>query len=400
MEMVSAPVPNQERSVMSLESVIKPSARPADAAAVYFISSRPGHIVVLVVLALLLVSCGGAEESEPGAGAAAETSPGGETPAEEAAGGGIEARLLRVQSTSPPDDPWQEALEIFKEEVEDRSGGQITVDVFCCGELASNTVEEIEAIAQGDLDGAFIAGQAVTVYDPAPGIFNLPFLAADAEAYHRLLDAPEGQAIWEETLPALGLHPIVGAISNQGFRQLTNDVRPVRTPADVAGLRIRIPDNPMWHDVITTLGGDFVSMPFGDVPGALQQGVVDGQENPLNLIDAAGLQEFQDYLTVWNYTANPIVFALTGSLWESLEPEAQEIIEESAIAASMWHREAYQEIDERLITELEAGFESVDVLTTEEQEAFREAVEPVYTEWSEVYGPERVAEFQQIAAGD
>jgi TRAP-type transport system periplasmic protein len=359
-------------------------------------STRSRLAALVFVSALLLTACGNATDS--GAENTADgASPGGGEPQDGASAPDIEERLIRVQSTSPVGDPWQDALEVFKEEVEERSGGRITVDTYCCGELASNTVEEIQAIAEGDLDGAFIAGQALTVYDDRPGIFNLPFLASDPDSFNRILDGP-GKAVWEDTLPGMGLHPIVDATSNQGFRQLTNNVRPVRSPEDLNGLRIRIPDNPMWHDVMTTLGADFVSMPFGDVPGALQQGVVDGQENPLNLIDAAGLDDFQDYLTVWNYAANPIVFALTLDLWESMEPEAQQIIEESAVAAAMWHRETYPEIDERLVTEFEGSFESLDVLTAEEQEAFRDAVTPVYDEWAEVYGPELVDEFERVAA--
>ncbi|MDQ3397734.1 MAG: TRAP transporter substrate-binding protein DctP, partial [Deinococcota bacterium] len=155
--------------------------------------------------------------------------------------------------------------------------------------------------------------------------------------------------------------------------------RPIRSPEDMRGLKFRVAGTRLFLEIFAQLGTSAITMNFGEVFTSLQQGVIDGQENPLNIIESARLFEVQSHVTLWNYVFDPIFLTFNGQVWASLTPEEQEIITEAGLEAMDYQREVIFEDMERLPEKLaEQGME-VYRPTPEELEVFRSAVEPVYS---------------------
>jgi TRAP-type transport system periplasmic protein len=166
---------------------------------------------------------------------------------------------------------------------------------------------------------------------------------------------------------------------DNGIRHVTNNKRPIKTPADIKGLKIRTPPDSMTMDIMQALGADAQQIKFSELYVALQQGVVDGQENPLTNIASAKLYEVQKYLSLTGhkYEANP--FVMSKRSWERLSPADQKVFTEAAAEATQMQRKLSKEADEKLTTELKAKGVQVD---TVDRKAFVEATKSVYTKWA------------------
>jgi len=166
---------------------------------------------------------------------------------------------------------------------------------------------------------------------------------------------------------------------DNGIRHVTNGKRAVKAPADLKGLKIRTPPDTMTVDIMQTLGADTQQIKFAELYVALQQGVVDGQENPLTNIASAKLYEVQKYLTLTGhkYEANP--FVMSKRSWDKLSPADQKIFTEAAAEATQTQRKLSKEADEKLVADLKAKGVQID---TVDRKAFVEATKPVYAKWA------------------
>ncbi len=301
---------------------------------------------------------------------------------------------MRMESVLSATDLWTKLTERFAERIKERTGGAVEIRVFANGELSRDTVTQFENIQAGTLDGAIVNSQPLSGFDERLNVFSLPFLARTADEYHALLDGP-GKELWTSSLEKLGVVGIPEATSMGGFRQLTNSVRPIRTPEDLTGLTIRMPGSTLYRDIWATMKVNTSSMPFGELIGALETGVVSGQENPLNVIESAKLNMFQKYLTVWNYTNSSMVFAFNEDSWAKLSPEQQAIFREEAVAAAAWHREAMTAVDTEVLARFkkDKAFEDIVELDETQTAAFMKATAPVYDIWRKRLGAELVDAF-------
>ncbi|MEQ9815445.1 MAG: TRAP transporter substrate-binding protein [Azospirillaceae bacterium] len=301
---------------------------------------------------------------------------------------------LRMESPVGMSFLWSQIYVRFADTVAERTNGDVEIQIFANSELSRDTVTQFENIQAGTVDGAVVNSQPLSVFDDRLNVFSLPFQAANAEQYYAILDGP-GQELWASAFENLGVVGIPEASSMGGFRQLTNSVRPVRTVDDIEGLTIRMPGSPLYQDVWDALNVNTTSMPFGELIGALETGVVDGQENPTNIIEAGRLYEYQDYLTIWNYSNSALTFAFNQDSWNQLSAEQQQIFREEAVNAANWHREEIIRVDEELLERYQAEglFEEVTFLTDAEIAAFKEAIQPVYDVWTERLGAEVIEPF-------
>lgn len=299
--------------------------------------------------------------------------------------GGIEERNLRFAMSVGVDSPWTQAAQRFADNVGEASGGKIAITVYPDGQLSNgNQVAEFELLQNGTVDFTFHSSIILSILDDRFSLFSMPWIAPSEEALFELIDGP-GLQVWD-ALSEKGVKPL-GGYSTSGFRQLTNNTRPVTAPDDLDGLSLRIPGLKLYQAVFKEFGVSPVPTSFGELYGALQQGVVEGQENPVSLIYVSRFHEVQKYMTIWNYSADAIGILTNVALWDKLSEQERKIFTDAAAEAAAWHREAQTSANTEMQGKLGDSLEIV-TLTPEQIAAFREVVAPVYETWRPLIGAE------------
>lgn len=279
----------------------------------------------------------------------------------------------------------------FAELVEEASDGKVTISVFPNDQLASgNATKGIEMIAGGGVDLAAYATCVLAVVDPQLSIATIPWVFEDYQDARTIIDE-SGCKYYEQRLAAKGM-TYLGSFHN-GFRQISNSKREVRTPEDVKGLKIRVPGGQVYMDFFRTLGADPVAMSWSEVFTALQQGTIDGQENGISITDSSKMDEVQDYLTLWNYTYENDLFIANTKVWESLEPKTQELLREKAKEACDWGRDELEASEASIVEAFREGGMTVTEPTAEEMEVFYEAMKETKQKLIQQYGEEACAAF-------
>src|SRR5690606_29302094 len=177
------------------------------------------------------------------------------------------------------------------------------------------------------------------------------------------------------------------AWGENGFREVTNNVRPIKSPEDMKGLKMRVA-GPMYIDVMNALGANPQQMQWTETFTALQQGVVDGQENPIGaVIIPQRVYEVQKYLTTWKYSYDPVFLGVSKQLWDSWHPESQEKMQAAASEALAYQKQITRDDTEKGIAYLQEQGMEVHEPSSEELQAFREATQPAFDTWSEKVGP-------------
>ncbi|OSP53794.1 DctP family TRAP transporter solute-binding subunit [Pseudoruegeria sp. SK021] len=262
----------------------------------------------------------------------------------------------------------------FAELVEEKTDGTLKITVFGNGELG-NSPSMLEGARLGTIDIITTGNPYFTGAMPQLNLLDLPFLfQSDAHAFD-VLDGEVGQTLMVSMNDA-GLQGL--AFWELGFRNLSNNVRPINGPDDMKGLKIRTTPNPAHVLAFETMGANPTPMPFAEVYSALQTGTIDGQENPTNHIHANKLHEVQQYLslTAHAYTTSPLV--MNAGRWGRLSADHQAALSEAAIEAAAYQREINDE-EER--TSLQAMKDyGVEVIETPDSAAFRAAVTDVTRE--------------------
>ncbi|MBA2694687.1 MAG: DctP family TRAP transporter solute-binding subunit [Actinobacteria bacterium] len=283
---------------------------------------------------------------------------------------------------------WYEGAELFAETVEEESDGRITVNIFTNEQLSGgDPAAGIEQLMSGEKELSFNSTIIYAGIDPRFGAVNAPFLYSDLDQARGTVEAT-GVDAYTEISAEQGVHVL--GMGESGFRQLTNNVRPVRTPADVEDIKFRIPGIGLFTDIYQELGANPTTMNFAEVFTSLQQGTIDGQENPIDIIYSAGLDEVQEHLTVWNYVYDPLILGINKDLYDSLSEEDQAIVDGAAEAAIELQIGNNRENEAGQLDELRETMEVIE-LTPEESEAFREAMNPVYEQYESVWGEDLIA---------
>ncbi|AER65777.1 TRAP dicarboxylate transporter, DctP subunit [Thermovirga lienii DSM 17291] len=268
----------------------------------------------------------------------------------------------------------------FKEVVEAKSNGEITVTIYPNAKLGDERAL-LEGMKMGVVDAGIITSGPIINFIPEFGVFDLPFLFRNPEHAYAVLDGPIGTKMLKkmETQGWKGL-----AYGERGFRNLTNSKRPVVTPDDVKGLKIRLMQNPIYVDAFKALGANAVPMAWTEALTALQQKTIDGQENPLNVIVAFKLYESQKYLSLTRHAYAPNVIMMSMKTWKKLTPEQQAIIQEAATEASKANRQYDNDKAAEWLAFLKE--QGMEVVEKPDLEAFRKAVEPVYEKYGASFG--------------
>ena len=279
----------------------------------------------------------------------------------------------------------------FADLVAERSNGNIVIDVFSNDTLAGgNSTKGVEYIAVGGSDLGAYATCVLANLEPKMSVATLPWSFTSYQQAREVIDSTGG-AYYSELLAAKGI-TYLGSFHN-GFRQLTNSKHAVTTPEDMKGLKIRVPGSAVYMSVFKALGASPTAMSWSEVFTAIQQGTIDGQENGCSVTKSAKMDEIQQYMTIWNYSYENDLFVANTKVWENLEDNTKELLQQCATESCEWGRDRLESEEDELIKGFQDEGMQVDILTEEQLQAFKEAVADVTAELKQSYGEEACAAF-------
>ncbi len=298
--------------------------------------------------------------------------------------------------------PWGNAGERWAELVKEKTGGKINIKMYPGTSLVGgDQTKEFTAIRQGAIDLSIGSTINWSPQIKELNLFSMPFLMPDYKAIDALTQGEVGKELFK-ILSSKDVVPI--AWGENGFRELSNSKRPIKTPDDLKGLKIRVVGSPLFLDTFTALGANPTQMSWADAVPALSAGAVDGQENPLTIYTVAKLHSAanQKNLTLWGYVADPLIFVVSKTVWESWKPEDQKIVREAAIQAGKENiaeaRKGLIPPDDTTIKEVQGLGVNVVRLTDAEKAVFKKATKDVYDKWAKQIGPDLVKKAEQSIA--
>ncbi len=265
-----------------------------------------------------------------------------------------------------------ESMVFFQQQLQQRSGGRIRVELYCGGVLGTER-DVMDLVATGALQGT--RGAFFADANPKYKIMTMPFLVEDWEQAIRLARSPFMGDINRQASDR-GWHVPATGIS-QGFRAHTNSVRPIRRPADLRGLRMRVPAQDVLIRTAIAFGANPVEIPAVEIYQALQTGVVDGQDNPPSNIWDYKIYEVSEYLSVTNYATGPDPLLVNLTWYQSLPEDLQAIFDQVARETMALSDQLYRDQEQEYLSRL-ADKLQVNYVTGEALQEFREAVRPVY----------------------
>jgi tripartite ATP-independent transporter DctP family solute receptor len=272
----------------------------------------------------------------------------------------------------------------FGEVLEELSGGEMTAIQHPAAALGGER-EMIEAVQIGALDMVITSTGPLPNFVPETQVLDLPFLFRDYDHARGVLDGELGQELLAKVEEA-GFKPL--AWTENGFRHITNSQRPIKTPEDLAGLKIRTMENPIHLKAFEALGAAPTPMSFAELFTALQQGVVDAQENPIVVISVSNFSEVQDHLTLSGHLYSPAIILMSQSFWDGLSEEQQGWVMQAAEASVGVTRDRVSELEETGVDKLRE--EGMEVVTEIDRGAFEAAVQPAYEQYTSQFGDELI----------
>lgn len=284
---------------------------------------------------------------------------------------------LKLAHFAAENHPGHLAAVQFAEKVSERTDGAVEVEIYPANQLGSPP-EQLEQTVLGAVDMNLPTQGGLDKYEKAFGTVMTPFAFSSYEQAHEVLDGP----FHDWAAPKLEEQGLVLLSTwEYGFRNITNGVRPIVTPADVEGLKLRTPPELQIVAALEGLGASTTQIAFPELPNALNQGVVDGQENPIGVIYHFKLNEFQDHLALTRHVYNSMTHVINKEVWDSLTEEQQTVLREESKAAATMMREAVIAQEEEEIAALE--------------EAGMKVTRPDLAPFAELMGParDRVAEY-------
>lgn len=300
-----------------------------------------------------------------------------------------------------PPTPWGMAGKIWSDLVKERTAGRINIKLFPGVSLIQgDQTREFSALRQGVIDMAVGSTINWSPQIKELNLFSMPFLMPDHAAIDALTQGEVGKKIFA-TVDKAGALPL--AWGENGFRELTNSKRAIKSPADLKGMKIRVVGSPIYSDVFTALGANPTQMSWADAQPALASGAVDGQENPLFLFTVLKMQNVgQKFLTTWGYVADPLIFVVNKEVWASWTPADQAIVRQAAIDAGKQEiamaRKGLIEADKLVFKDIAAMGVTVTQLTAEERAVFVKATRPVYDKWTNTVGVDLVRAAEKAVA--
>ncbi|HEV7434313.1 MAG TPA: TRAP transporter substrate-binding protein [Pseudorhizobium sp.] len=271
--------------------------------------------------------------------------------------------------------------------VTDTSGGKFKFTHFPSSAQGGER-EVIEGLQLGTgVQAVVVSSGALSNFVPEIGVTDIPFLFRDLDHARTVLDGPIGESILGDFR---NRDLIALAWGEQGFRHITNNRQPIEKPEDLAGLKIRTMENPVHIAAFETAGAAPTPMSWPEVIPALQQGAIDGQENPLSVIVSAKLWEVQKYLTVSGHVYSPAMLIVSPAFWDSLSDEDKKIFTDGAIKGKEAMRAFVDNSEKTGVDTAKAAGMQVNVLSEEQKAAFQASIQAAYEGYYETFGKDLI----------
>lgn len=291
--------------------------------------------------------------------------------------------VLKYGHVAPPTHGQHMGCLAFAKYVNEKTNGEIRIDVFPMGQLGGER-SMMEQIQGGTLDICASTHAVISNFVPQVALYSLSYLWPSREIAYKVIDDPEVQKIFFDLYPKKGM-VCIGYTEND-MRDITNTKREIRTPADMKGLKIRVMESPVYLDSFRQLGTNPVPMPFPEIYNALQQGVIDAQDNPIMTSILMKFVEVCPYATLTNHILTECPTVVNIDVWNRLSPEQQQIFLDAAELQIKVNREECRKLRDKLIKEVEAKGLKVVRLTSEERKAFMEVMKPVHKKYEKKAG--------------
>jgi tripartite ATP-independent transporter DctP family solute receptor len=300
----------------------------------------------------------------------------------------VSERTLRWAQQNSMEHPQGLGAKKFADLVEQKSGGKIKVRVFPGGQLGGD-LQNVSALQGGTLDLMVLnAGLLVGIVKDF-AVLDLPFLFNTAQEADAVVDGPVGTKLFDK-LPEKGLVGL--GYFELGFRNVTNSRRPIAKAEDFQGIKLRVLQSPLFIDLFNTLGANTVAMPFPEVYTALEQRVIDGQENPVTVIFDTKFQEVQKYLSLTRHIYNAQSVIMSKKTWDKLSDEERKIIQDSLNEAEAYQRQVSREKSLQVLEDLKKAGMQVNEVSPQEIARIREKIKPVIDKYAKEAGEPLMAE--------
>jgi TRAP-type transport system periplasmic protein len=308
-----------------------------------------------------------------------------------ASGGSEKEYKLKMSVTVGDSSTWYEAAEKLANDLKKETDGRITMEIYPNEQLSGgDSGKGVEMLVKGSTDLSFHSTIIYSILDERLGVASAPFLFKDLNEVDAAFGGDAGEAV-KEILREKGVETL--GFGQNGFRQLTNSKLEVKNPDDIKGLKIRIPGITMYTDLWKQLETNPTAMTFSEVFTSLQQGTIDGQENPIDVIHSAKLNEVQDYITMWNYSYDPLVLGINKKTFDSMSKEDQELLKKLGAEAAEYQIKLAREKETEQIEDLESKGMKFYYPTDDDLAKFKEKVQPVYDKYESVWGEDLLKKF-------
>lgn len=290
-----------------------------------------------------------------------------------------------------------EAIKFFCDEVEKRSGGKVKMQLYLDAQLGGSADEMIGGCTTGAFEFITLNQGSWGDYTDAFMPFNIPFLFDNKEMAYEFMDGGQGTVIRDKIIADTDIRVL--CFYDMGYRHLTNDKKEVKTADDIKGLKLRTQADPYQMAPFQAMGASVTTVPYSELFSALQQGLIDAQENPLNNIVVNKYYEVQKYMTLTGHTYTVTTMAVSEDVWQNMSPDLQALMEEVARASVALCREGLEVSEEQDLETLK-GVMQVYIPTDEEQATYKAACQPCWDQVKNDIGDERynaiVSEIERI----
>jgi tripartite ATP-independent transporter DctP family solute receptor len=298
--------------------------------------------------------------------------------------------LLKIGYTPSRESHYGVGATAFCAEVEKNTQNRFKCQQFPSSALGGER-EQIEAVQIGTQDLVITSTGPVGNFVPETKIVDIPFLFRDYEHARKVFDGPIGQELLTK-FPAKGLVALVW--TENGFRHMTNSKRPINKPEDTKGLKVRTMENKVHMDGYRTFGMMPTPMAFPEVFGALQQGTVDGQENPIPVIISSKFWQVQKYASLTGHVYSPALLLMSPRIFNKLPEADKKIFLEAAKVSAAAQRRKVDEDDANGIALMEK--EGMQVVRNVDKTAFQDALKPAYAQFAKEFGAENIKKIQEV----
>jgi TRAP-type transport system periplasmic protein len=278
------------------------------------------------------------------------------------------------------DQPKHAAALAFKEHVEKTTNGSVKVEIFPAGQFGKDQ-PTMEGVKLGTLEMAVAHDGAIATVHKPIGVLGIPFLYADHDHAWRVYDSAWRQSFSDDMVKKTGIRML--GVADNGVRHFTNSLRPIQSPADMKGMKMRIQPSPVFKTLVESLGASASAIPWAELPTALQQKVVDGQENGVTNILAASLFQHQKYATLDGHVWSIHAYLVNDKFYQGLSDAERKAVDEGVAKAVQIHRKMTSDQDKNAKAILEKNGMQVYVPTAVQVAEFRTLAQPPVRQWAE-----------------